>query len=148
MSGFPMFVVFDLDGTLALNDHRNHFIEREVGQKDWRSYFAACDRDEPCLALVRTLTALTMAGHDVEIWTGRSAEVADKTTTWLAANGLGHVRLRSREIGDHRADTVLKEEWLAASSRKPDLVFEDRASVVAMWRSRGILCAQVAPGEF
>jgi len=38
-----MFVIFDLDGTLALNEHRQHFVQREVGKKDWRSFFAACD---------------------------------------------------------------------------------------------------------
>jgi hypothetical protein len=37
---------------------------------------------------------------------------------------------------------------LAKASRKPDLIFEDRASVVAMWRSQGVVCAQVAPGDF
>ncbi|WP_442411278.1 phosphatase domain-containing protein [Methylobacterium aerolatum] len=28
------------------------------------------------------------------------------------------------------------------------LVFEDRVSMVAMWRSRGIVCCQVAPEDF
>jgi len=32
----PLFVVFDLDGTLALTDHRAHFLERE--KKDWRGF--------------------------------------------------------------------------------------------------------------
>jgi hypothetical protein len=45
MSTRSMFVVFDLDGTLALNEHRQHFVDRPVGQKDWRGFFAACDRD-------------------------------------------------------------------------------------------------------
>jgi hypothetical protein len=49
--------------------------------------------------------------------------------------------------GDHRPDTALKAEWMD-EGRKPDLVFEDRASMVAMWRSRGVVCCQVAPGDF
>lgn len=43
MTTRSMFVIFDLDGTLALNEHRQHFVQREVGKKDWRSFFAACD---------------------------------------------------------------------------------------------------------
>ncbi|MFL2801403.1 MAG: hypothetical protein ACJ0DD_01390 [Paracoccaceae bacterium] len=31
---------------------------------------------------------------------------------------------------------------------KPIIVFDDRASVVNMWRSRGLRCLQCAPGNF
>lgn len=141
-----MKVVFDLDGTLAITDHRSHFLERE--KKDWRAFYAACDKDEPCHPIIRTLTALWVTGADVEIWSGRSKEVLDKTTAWLEANGLGAVPIKMREEGDHRPDTVLKEEWLLDCDVRPQLIFEDRASVVEMWRSHGIVCAQVAPGDF
>lgn len=141
-----MFVVFDLDGTLALTKHREHFLNRE--KKDWRGFYAACDRDEPCRQIFRILHALDATGAEIEIWTGRSNEVADKTAAWLALNGIGHIKIKMREESDHRPDTVLKEEWLSECDVKPSLVFEDRASVVAMWRSHGIVCCQVAPGDF
>lgn len=143
-----MKVVFDLDGTLALTEHRAHYLERPSGEKDWRGFYAACDRDEPCHPIIRTLAALWSTGADVEIWSGRSKEVLQKTTDWLAAHGLGHVPIKMRNEGDHRPDTVLKKEWLDECDQKPMLVFEDRASVVAMWRANGIVCCQVAPGEF
>ena len=149
MSGVNnMFVVFDLDGTLADGKHREHWIDRPVGEKDWRNYFADCDRDTGIAPVIATLRALVAFGHHVEIWTGRSDEVAEKTTAWLRNCGLDGLRLRSRPAGDHTADHDLKLAWLAESSRKPDLVFEDRARVVAMWRAQGIVCAQVAPGDF
>jgi phosphoglycolate phosphatase-like HAD superfamily hydrolase len=141
-----MFVVFDLDGTLAHTEHRAHFLDRHP--KDWRAFYAACDKDWPCLPIIRTLVSLHMAGDEVAIWSGRSKEVLDKTANWLAVNGIGNIPVKMREDGDHRPDTVLKEEWLSQSHRKPDLVFEDRASVVAMWRSHGIICCQVAEGDF
>jgi hypothetical protein len=53
-----------------------------------------------------------------------------------------------RGIGDHQPDTQLKQNWLKTQANLPDLVFEDRASVVEMWRSNGIVCCQVAPGNF
>src|SRR5690606_19337918 len=141
-----VFVVFDLDGTLALTEHREHFLKREP--KDWRGFYAACDADEPCAPIVSTMHALIVAGDRVEIWSGRSAEVEDKTLAWLHRHGLTGVRLRMRAEGDHQPDTRLKAAWMAEEDQKPDLVFEDRASMVAMWRSHGIVCCQVAPGDF
>lgn len=139
-----MFVVFDLDGTLALTDHRVHFLTGE--KKDWRGFYAACDKDEPCRPLIDVARALMVLGHRVEIWSGRSDEVADKTREWLCANGLAALNIRMRAEGDHQPDTTLKASWLQHG--KPDLIFEDRASVVEMWRSHGIVCAQVATGDF
>lgn len=141
-----MFVVFDLDGTLALTEHRSHFLNRE--KKDWRGFYAACDKDEPCHPVIRTLLALYHTGAEVEIWSGRSKEVLEKTTEWLGSHGIGFIKVRMREEGDHRPDTVLKKEWLDSCDQKPRLVFEDRASVVSMWRENGIVCCQVAPGDF
>lgn len=141
-----MFVVFDLDGTLALTEHRAHYLTRQP--KDWRAFYAACDKDPPCHPIIRTLMSLYVNGADVQIWTGRSKEVLAKTEAWLDVHGLGAIPLKMREDGDHRPDTVLKEEWLNEAHRKPDLIFEDRASVVSMWRSHGIVCCQVAPGDF
>jgi phosphoglycolate phosphatase-like HAD superfamily hydrolase len=141
-----MLVIFDLDGTLALTGHREHFLKRE--KKDWRGFYAACDKDAPCQPIIRTMLALYATGADVRIWTGRSAEVNDKTIAWLDDIGAGMIPLKMREEGDHRPDTILKEEWLNELDSKPVLVFEDRATVVAMWRSHGIVCCQVAPGDF
>lgn len=141
-----MFVVFDLDGTLSDPSHRLHFLQRE--KKDWRAFYAACDGDRPIYPVIRMFNALTITGADVQIWTGRSEEVREKTQTWLGLEGIHPVRLRMRAEGDHRPDTVLKQEWLDECSAKPRLVFEDRASVVAMWRANGITCCQVAEGQF
>lgn len=141
-----MFVVFDLDGTLALTEHRAHFLNQP--NKDWQGFYAACDMDKPNYPIITTLFSCEYAGDHIEIWSGRSAEVEDKTLVWLIKHDLGHIPIRMRPKGDHWPDTVLKAEWLDQNERKPDLVFEDRASMVAMWRSRGIVCCQVAPGDF
>lgn len=148
MSTRSLFVVFDLDGTLALNEHRQHFVEREVGKKDWRSFFAACDKDELNWPVARIAQLLDATNNRVEIWSGRSGEVIDKTRAWLSEHGLGHIPFRGRDEGDHTPDHVLKKEWLDQSSQKPDLIFDDRASVVRMWRDAGVVCAQVADGDF
>ena len=140
-----MFVVFDLDGTLALNEHRQHFLDGP--KKDWDSFFDACDRDEPNRPIITVMRALMVTGHRVEIWSGRTSRVIDKTRAWLNSNGLAMVDARYRAEGDRTPDHELKASWLSRYGR-PDLIFDDRKSVVDMWRSHGIVCCQVAPGEF
>lgn len=148
-----MFVVFDLDGTLADCEHRLHHIQMPAGpgeeypKQDWRAFYAACKHDKPIIPIQAIAIALIDAGERVEIWTGRSDECRADTVWWLAEYGLSDVPLRMREAGDHTADHKLKLSWLAEGD-KPDIIFEDRASVVEMWRAQGIVCAQVAPGNF
>ena len=148
MTTRSMFVVFDLDGTLALNDHRQHFVERPVGEKNWKAFFEACDKDQPNWQIIRMLEVLHATGNHVEIWSGRSSSVIEKTRDWLALHGMAHIPFRCRLENDHTPDHELKKAWLDDASQKPDLVFDDRASVVAMWRENGVACAQVAEGNF
>lgn len=143
-----MFVVFDLDGTLANTDHRSHFLDRQASKKDWRGFFAACVDDTPHHHIIAVFHALSIAGHHIEIWSGRSSEVRAETEAWLSAHDMGHIPLRMRDEGDHTADEVLKRRWLLEADRRPDLIFDDRAKVVAMWRAEGVPCCQVAPGDF
>jgi hypothetical protein len=56
-----------------------------------------------------------------------------------------------RKSGDHRPDTEVKPEFLYQyhyNRDAPDLIFEDRAGMVAEWRRRGIRVAQVAEGNY
>lgn len=142
-----MHVVFDLDGTLADGTHREHHITRPVGEKDWDAYFNACDGDAPIGPIIAIARAFMVIGHRVEIWTGRTDAVSDKTRQWLNANGLAALNIRQRRAGDRTQDDVLKKQW-ADTFGWPDLVFEDRSRVVSMWRANGVTCCQVAPGDF
>jgi hypothetical protein len=52
---------------------------------------------------------------------------------------------------DRRADDVVKRELLArmrADAFEPQLAIDDRRRVVEMWRAEGLICAQVAEGDF
>lgn len=148
-----MFVVFDLDGTLADCEHRLHHIalpphgEADWPAQNWAAFHAECHADTPILPIQSVAAAIIDAGHRVEIWTGRSDDCRAATAQWLADHGLGSLPLIMRQGDDRTADYRLKRGWITERG-KPDLIFEDRASVVAMWRAEGIICAQVAPGDF
>jgi hypothetical protein len=145
----PLYI-FDLDGTLALIEHRRHMVEGE--NKDWRGFFAACIDDEPYLAVTETLIILQESGADIWIWSGRSDEVEAETRLWLQAYGCLYSELRMRASGDHQPDEKLKAGWLASVSDNDRArivaVFEDRDRMVKLWRDNGLACFQVAPGAF
>ena len=143
-----MFIVFDLDGTLTDPTHREHFVRRPMGEKDWEGFHANAVSDPPKRAVLETFKALSAAGHDIEIWTGRDEKYRASTELWLAAQGISGVTLKMRPDGDHTSDNEMKAAWLDADPRVVDIVFEDRQRVVDMWRARGVTCCQVAPGDF
>jgi len=144
-----MFVIFDLDGTLANVEHRLHHIKG--AKKNWDAFFEACVDDTPIIPIIQIFGLLRSNGVKLEIWSGRSDSVRAKTCTWLIEHHLYPDQLLMRSDGDYRPDHELKELWLhqaIEAGHKPDLVFDDRSSLVEMWRRNGIQCCQVAPGEF
>lgn len=152
----PLYIC-DLDGTLALIEHRRHFVERPRGEQDWAGFYAACSDDEPNRPVIDTMDRLRYGGADIWIFSGRSDEVRKQTVQWLADKTAFMSReidgrLTMRQAGDYTPDDVLKKQWLDGMlfedrSRLVG-VFEDRARMVKMWRDAGVTCFQVAPGEF
>lgn len=154
-----MHVVFDLDGTIANIDHRRHLVEvtqppklvgephRPVIRPDWKAFFRACVDDTPNLQVIYLMNLLHHNGNIIDIWSGRSDVVEPETIAWLERYKVPFNRLVMRPQGDFTPDESLKRSWILKHGR-PDLVFDDRGKVVAMWRSLGIPCFQVAEGKF
>lgn len=151
-----MFIVFDLDGTLANCDHRAHYLQQKP--KDWEAYFNACDKDKPyseMLALMSNLQLMRDINgkelHRIEIWTGRREDQREKTKKWLYDHSSfftpKSITLMMRPNGVITHDLELKGKWLEERGT-PDIIFEDRNSMVEFWRSKGIRCCQVQIGDF
>ena len=143
-----MIIAFDLDGTLANIEHRLHFIKGD--NHDWPNFFRACVDDTPIYPVALLALELESCGHAVDIWSGRSDEVRPQTVEWLHRYGIKYRTLRMRKAGNYLPDHVIKASWLADIPEEewPDIVFDDRQRVVDMWRKHGIVCCQVAPGNF
>lgn len=145
-------IIFDLDGTLSLTDHRQHFLNRKPSP-DWDGFFNAAKDDLPNVPIIELFRSLQQAGHKLLLWTGRSNAVSSDTLEWLTKYGVYPTHIRMREANDHRADVIIKKEWLDSflnGTPKENILFavDDRKKVVDMWRSEGIICLQVAEGEF
>lgn len=166
-------VIFDLDGTLALINHRRHFVERpkhlqcdDCGNRnpscanccdlpafkpDWDAFHAACVDDAPNKPIITTLQALYEYGFSVWVVSGRSDIVRPETERQLNAFHAPIEVLIMRKHGDYTPDDVLKKKWLDDGTIPKDrvaMVFDDRQRVVDMWRKEGLTCLQVAPGDF
>jgi hypothetical protein len=151
-----MIYVFDLDGTLCNIDHRLHHIKKD--KPDWKAFNEACIEDKAIENVVYIADAL-YEFHDIIILTGRSEEYLDQTKTWLSTHTFlypGKIEILMRPTGDFRPDHIVKKELLdnylvskeSISSKDIAAIFEDRQSVVNMWRENGYKCLQVAPGDF
>lgn len=167
-------VIFDIDGTLALIDHRRHLVEhrncpqcygfgeacpdcRCTGRlkPDWPAFYRACVDDEPNLPVIAALHAYRLSGYHIVIVSGRSDEVRAETEAWLFehvfSGEISMCALIMRPAGDFTPDDELKRRWLHDGTIPRDRVlcaYDDRDKVVAMWRSNGVPCFQVAPGCF
>ena len=141
-------VIFDLDGTLALIDHRLKHI-KNIKRKNWFRFFEECDKDEPNIPVIEVCKSLFLSGHNIIIFSGRSAQVRSKTEEWLSKHEIKYNKLFMRPEKDYTPDEKLKETWLKEIDTGDILcVFDDRQKVVDMWRKNNITCFQVAEGDF
>ena len=145
-----MFVVFDLDGTLADDLYRRHHVKREPGDqrpRNFDAYHEAANMDDPREPLVVLMNLLYFAAHRVEIWTGRDEAYREETRGWLY-HRVGpwtiHVNLRMRPTGEYSLSANDMKGMWAEEDGWPDLVFDDRQQCVDWWESKGVLCCQVA----
>lgn len=134
-------VLFDLDGTLADNEHRSHFVR--IKPRNWRAFFLAQDKDsliEPIGHIVRETYKHGL--HKVIIFTARPDDYKEMTEAWLKKHNIPYHAIYMREGKDNRDDEIIKKEMLDKVKQdgyKPIAVFDDRPKVVRMYRREGLL---------
>lgn len=144
-------IIVDVDGTLADCEHRRHFVEKKP--KDWKSFFAREHvlKDPAIMPVVHLVRCMAESGYHVIIVTGRQRSHKDMTIEWLRKNGIPFSSFFCRDEGDFREDYVVKSEildHLISIGHDIHFTVDDRKQVVDMWRARGLVCFQVAEGNF
>lgn len=150
-----MFIVVDLDGTLCDGSHRFHLLQLPEKpddpwpEQDFGPFNAAAIDDAPIGPMYKLLRTILYCGtHKVEFWTGRGEAAREVTQAWLDKMGLQDIPLIMRPYNQpHEPDHMVKFNYIRERGI-PDLVFEDRKSVVDIWREAGITCYQVAAGDY
>lgn len=135
----PDCYIFDIDGTLAhMQNHRGPF--------EWDKVHLD-EVDDLMLALLNQLRR----GNKIIIISGRDECCRELTFKWLNNNNIIYDLLFMRSANDNRKDSIIKEEIYNKHIKDKYNVlgiFDDRQQVVDMWRSLGLKCFQVEPGNF
>lgn len=144
----PTCVIFDLDGTLAIANHRDVYDASQCVSDDVNMPVAEF------LYFVRECPIWPERGPlQVIFCSGREEKFRPQTGEWLLKKALfrpGDILLL-RASGDKRNDAIIKKEIFEehiAGKFNVLAVFDDRNRVVNMWRSIGVPCFQVRDGDY
>ncbi|MDA3643829.1 AAA family ATPase [Saccharopolyspora indica] len=136
-------IIVDIDGTVAKMDGRSPYDYSRVSEDL---------PNEPVIGIVLMYHAM---GYEILFTSGRPETCRADTVLWIKEHlGFGwgaDYELMMRNAGDHRKDNVVKKELFDRFIRnhyRVAIVLDDRDQVVEMWRSLGLTCLQVAPGNF
>jgi FMN phosphatase YigB (HAD superfamily) len=143
-------VVFDLDGTLADNQHRVHYLHETP--KNWDAFFAAQADDKPRQDVVR-VSRLFSTGTGIEIFilTGRPETYRSQTEGWLRHHNIPYDKLVMRGADDRTDDHILKrqhlQDWIDTGHNICGF-FDDRKRICDAAREMGLTVFQMAEGDF
>lgn len=139
----PKAFLVDIDGTLAHNrGGRGWFDWQRVGEDDV---------DEVIADVVIRLAVNYSENYKIIVMSGRDEVCREKTEKWLRKHHIYFDELFMRPEKDMRKDSIIKEELFNQYVRDNydvQFVLDDRNQVVDMWRAKGMVCLQVAPGDF
>jgi hypothetical protein len=128
-------VVFDLDGTIADNRHREYLIEGE--DKQWREYLERCKSDSLVEKTFRKMRELSDE-YELVILTCRSDEVKEETVDWLENHGVPYDSLIMLPEGKWSIrDSDFKRGKLKELGN-PVMAFDDKESNCKMFYEEGL----------
>lgn len=147
VQGAPEAIICDLDGTLALIHGRSPYDASD------------CDiKDLPNVPVIQTILAHYYEGRKIIFCSGREDKYRPETIRFIEkyckefeSEFPIKYQLHMRKTDDFRKDSIIKEEIYQneiEGKYNVLLVLDDRNQVVDFWRSKGLTCFQVAPGNF
>ena len=91
-------IIFDLDGTLALIDKRRKIAEKENGKLDWDKFFDPNNikLDEPNTPVIMMAQALKAFGYNIVILSGRNDISKKETCEWLHKYEIPYDKIKLR----------------------------------------------------
>jgi FMN phosphatase YigB (HAD superfamily) len=145
-------VIFDLDGTLSDDSHREHHIRNHP--QNWEEYNKHQLLDPPNIAITKMFEVfLHSKSIKPVIITGRTERYRNKTVEWIKKHinlGDSFPDLFMKHNDDFRTGHFFKRETVEKLMINHDVLFvvDDRDSAVKMWRDEGFTCLQCRYGDF
>tara|TARA_Y100000816_G_scaffold276701_1_gene246143 strand:+ start:1137 stop:1571 length:435 start_codon:yes stop_codon:yes gene_type:complete len=130
-------ILCDIDGTVANNDHRQHFLE---GKKDWDGFFSELSNDMPIIPIINLVNREHANGNEIVFLTGRPERYRYSTTLWLKEHFDFEFRLLMRKDNDKRNKIISKQEVLFEnniSKKNIFKVFENDYQLISYWTEKG-----------
>lgn len=146
----PCDFLCDIDGTIADNNHRQHWLKSKP--RNWAAYEKNMYLDTPVHHIVSAIHILLENDFNPIFCSGRGEQSRQVTGAWLHQHVGISSPLYMRKFKDYRDDAIIKEELLMdirMDGYEPLFVLDDRQKVVDMWRTKTHLkCIQVDEGNF
>lgn len=143
-------ILFDIDGTLADNWHRQHLVQSDT--PDWDKFFDSMSQDAPNKPVVELYELVKASDrYTIILVSGRPERYRGQTISWLDRHNITFNKLYMRPDGDRRPDFMVKKDMLDAivgDGYEILFVIDDRTQTVKMWRENGIACLQCAGHDF
>jgi len=140
-------IIFDIDGTLSQVGDRLRYLKKTP--KDWDKFYTSCNEDKVNLPIAHLYKVIHLV-NKIKVVTGRRESTRKTTLDWFEQNNLPLLSkdLLMRADDDYRADVLVKHELCKGFMDRITTVFEDRDCMVDYWRHKGVVCLQVAYGDF
>jgi len=131
----PIAVIFDVDGTLALNTSGRSPFDGSRVLEDTAYY-----------PIVDLYKMMKKEGHKIIIFSGREDTCKINTEKWLQKYEIEYDEIYLRKEKDYRKDYIIKREMyenFVKDKYYVKYIVDDRVQVVRMWRRLGLTVLQV-----
>lgn len=141
----PKAVIFDVDSTLVDVSPLRELALASVESQDFDEYHRQSIYMKPIDWVVEAAHEAARAGFIILVVTARQERYRDLTEYWLSLHDIHYDLLAMRVDGDIREDAVIKEVLYENLALRFDVVkaYEDRESVAALWRRKGLSVVMV-----
>ena len=130
-------ILCDIDGTVANNEHRQHYLKN---QKDWKSFFDEMVNDIPIHDVINKIIEEKNEGKEIVFITGRPESYRNTSMIWLSKYFSFNFGLLMREDKDHRNKVIVKKDIFEKkfSIGEISYVIDNDKELLKLWTDLGL----------
>ena len=130
-------ILCDIDGTVANNEHRQHFLKNK---KDWKGFFDDMINDIPIHNVINKVIEEKNAGKEIVFITGRPESYRNVSMVWLSKYFSFNFGLLMREDKDQRNKVIVKKDIFEKKFSKSEIsyVIDNDKDLLKLWSELGL----------